>query len=73
MVLLKFNISSFLKSISLKVKRVWLHVNRPINDQRFKEIEEQKRRIHFYIVIFSLDTFSATNNDSNPAELINVL
>ena len=48
MVLLKFKISSFLESISLKAKRVWLHMNRPINDQRFKEIEEEKRRIHFY-------------------------
>lgn len=48
MVLLKLKNSSFLKSISLKAKRVWLHMNKPINDQRFKEIEEQKRKIHFY-------------------------
>ncbi len=48
MVLIELKISSFFKSISLKAKRVWLHMNRPINDKRFKEIEEQKRRIHFY-------------------------
>ncbi len=48
MVLSKLKILSFFKSISFKAKRIWGHINKPINDQRFKEIEEQKRRIHFY-------------------------
>lgn len=47
MVLLKNYIVTLFKETSLKTKKVWSYLNRPINDQRLMEIEDEKRKFQF--------------------------
>mgnify|MGYP003686814917 CR=1 FL=1 len=40
--------TSFLNQLNSKAKTAWSKMNRPINEERLKEIEQQKSRIYYY-------------------------